>query len=214
MVNIARRPCPGPGAGPRPHRHRRPLRHQAVARLPLRRRQRRRVERRLPAGARPRAQGARQSAADRAPVPRRRGSRQLGLGQPEHRPHLRQPLLRRAGEEGGDDGRTSSAFILVDMIGDRDLGIQRESNSTAWLTDAVWSAAQAPEAARVPRQRHADRGRPPRVPRRRHPLGRHHRPQLPRLAHGAGRSSTTCPPAASRSSATSCSPRCPRSKPA
>ena len=34
------------------------------------------------------------------------------------------------------------AFILVDMIGDRDLGIQREGYSTAWLTDAVWSAAK------------------------------------------------------------------------
>ena len=34
------------------------------------------------------------------------------------------------------------AFILVDMIGDRDLGIQRESYSTDWLTDAVWSAAK------------------------------------------------------------------------
>jgi glutaminyl-peptide cyclotransferase len=34
------------------------------------------------------------------------------------------------------------AFVLVDMIGDRDLGIQRESYSTAWLTDAVWSAAK------------------------------------------------------------------------
>lgn len=34
------------------------------------------------------------------------------------------------------------AFILVDMIGDRDLGIRREQNSTPWLTDVVWSAAQ------------------------------------------------------------------------
>jgi glutaminyl-peptide cyclotransferase len=34
------------------------------------------------------------------------------------------------------------AFILVDMIGDRDLGIQRERYSTPWLTDAVWSAAK------------------------------------------------------------------------
>lgn len=33
------------------------------------------------------------------------------------------------------------AFILVDMIGDADLGIQREQNSTDWLTDAVWTAA-------------------------------------------------------------------------
>jgi glutaminyl-peptide cyclotransferase len=34
------------------------------------------------------------------------------------------------------------AFILVDMIGDRDLGIRREQYSTAWLTDAVWTAAK------------------------------------------------------------------------
>lgn len=34
------------------------------------------------------------------------------------------------------------AFILVDMIGDRDLGIQREQSSTPWLTDAIWSAAK------------------------------------------------------------------------
>ena len=34
------------------------------------------------------------------------------------------------------------AFILVDMIGDRDLGIRREQHSTPWLTDAIWSAAQ------------------------------------------------------------------------
>jgi Zn-dependent M28 family amino/carboxypeptidase len=34
------------------------------------------------------------------------------------------------------------AFVLVDMIGDRDLGIRREQNSTRWLTDAIWSAAK------------------------------------------------------------------------
>jgi glutaminyl-peptide cyclotransferase len=34
------------------------------------------------------------------------------------------------------------AFILVDMIGDRDLGMMREQYSTAWLTDAIWSAAK------------------------------------------------------------------------
>jgi glutaminyl-peptide cyclotransferase len=34
------------------------------------------------------------------------------------------------------------AFVLVDMIGDRDLGIRREQNSTPWLTDAIWSAAK------------------------------------------------------------------------
>jgi glutaminyl-peptide cyclotransferase len=34
------------------------------------------------------------------------------------------------------------AFILVDMIGDSDLGIRREQNSTPWLTDIVWNTAQ------------------------------------------------------------------------
>jgi glutaminyl-peptide cyclotransferase len=34
------------------------------------------------------------------------------------------------------------AFILVDMIGDSDLGIRREENSTPWLTDAIWSTAK------------------------------------------------------------------------
>jgi hypothetical protein len=33
------------------------------------------------------------------------------------------------------------AFVLLDMIGDRDLAIRRDSNSTPWLTDIVWSAA-------------------------------------------------------------------------
>jgi Zn-dependent M28 family amino/carboxypeptidase len=34
------------------------------------------------------------------------------------------------------------ALILVDMIGDRDLHIRRETASTAWLTDAIWAAAK------------------------------------------------------------------------
>ena len=34
------------------------------------------------------------------------------------------------------------AMILVDMIGDRDLRILRETNSTGWLTDAIWNAAK------------------------------------------------------------------------
>jgi len=34
------------------------------------------------------------------------------------------------------------AFILVDMIGDRALGIRREQNSTGWLTTAIWDAAR------------------------------------------------------------------------
>lgn len=34
------------------------------------------------------------------------------------------------------------ALILVDMIADADLMVKRESNSTPWLTDAIWSAAR------------------------------------------------------------------------
>ena len=34
------------------------------------------------------------------------------------------------------------AFVLVDMIGDRELVIKREANSTPALTDAIWGAAQ------------------------------------------------------------------------
>jgi glutaminyl-peptide cyclotransferase len=34
------------------------------------------------------------------------------------------------------------AMILVDMIGDRDLVIKRETNSTPWLTDVVWASAK------------------------------------------------------------------------
>jgi Zn-dependent M28 family amino/carboxypeptidase len=37
--------------------------------------------------------------------------------------------------------RKIKAFILVDMIGDADLDIQRDSNSTPWLTDLVYQAA-------------------------------------------------------------------------
>lgn len=34
------------------------------------------------------------------------------------------------------------AFVLVDMIGDRDLVIRREQASTAWLTDLIWASAR------------------------------------------------------------------------
>ena len=35
------------------------------------------------------------------------------------------------------------ALILVDMIGDKDLNIKRESGSTAWLTDVIWNTAHS-----------------------------------------------------------------------
>ncbi len=37
---------------------------------------------------------------------------------------------------------TIKAMVLVDMIGDRDLDIRRDDNSTPWLTDIIWSAAR------------------------------------------------------------------------
>ena len=36
-----------------------------------------------------------------------------------------------------------AAMILVDMIGDQDLRLKRESQSTPWLTEAIWSKARA-----------------------------------------------------------------------
>jgi glutaminyl-peptide cyclotransferase len=34
------------------------------------------------------------------------------------------------------------ALILLDMIGDKDLNLRREENSTRWLTDIIWSTAR------------------------------------------------------------------------
>ena len=47
---------------------------------------------------------------------------------------------------------TLKAFILVDMIGDRDLQIKRDLNSTAWLTDVIWKTAQQAQLTRYFRQ--------------------------------------------------------------
>lgn len=38
--------------------------------------------------------------------------------------------------------RSLKALILVDMIGDKDLAMRREANSTAWLTTILWDAAR------------------------------------------------------------------------
>src|SRR3954452_432702 len=37
---------------------------------------------------------------------------------------------------------TLKAMILVDMIGDRDLDIRRDMNSTPWLTNIIWETAK------------------------------------------------------------------------
>jgi Zn-dependent M28 family amino/carboxypeptidase len=38
---------------------------------------------------------------------------------------------------------TLGALVLIDMIGDRDLNIRRDANSTPWLTNIIWDAAKA-----------------------------------------------------------------------
>ena len=79
------------------------------------------------------------------------------------------------------------ALILLDMIGDRDLNIRREANSTPWLTDIIWTTAR-----RLGHQRHfldeadADRRRPPALLAGRRSGRGHHRSRLRSLAHGRG----------------------------
>lgn len=46
----------------------------------------------------------------------------------------------QAAQQSGDLGQIK-ALILLDMIGDRDLVIRRDANSTPWLVDIVWAAA-------------------------------------------------------------------------
>jgi Zn-dependent M28 family amino/carboxypeptidase len=50
---------------------------------------------------------------------------------------------RHLAAKWGRDGTLSKikAFILTDMIGDKDLDIQRETNSTGWLVDLVRQSA-------------------------------------------------------------------------
>jgi Zn-dependent M28 family amino/carboxypeptidase len=51
---------------------------------------------------------------------------------------------RRYVEVARKEGTLASAkaMILVDMIADRNLTIRRDANSTAWLTDIIWSTAR------------------------------------------------------------------------
>ncbi|HSF06400.1 MAG TPA: M28 family peptidase [Methylomirabilota bacterium] len=48
---------------------------------------------------------------------------------------------RRMATELRRAGRLPRAVLVVDMIGDRDLGIRREGFSTPWLTELVWGSA-------------------------------------------------------------------------
>jgi Zn-dependent M28 family amino/carboxypeptidase len=48
---------------------------------------------------------------------------------------------RQMAAELAQTKRLPRAMILVDMVGDRDLAIRRESHSAGWLTEIVWEAA-------------------------------------------------------------------------
>lgn len=48
---------------------------------------------------------------------------------------------RRLAADLARAGRLPRAMVLVDMIGDRDLGIVRDIYSTPWLTDLLWATA-------------------------------------------------------------------------
>jgi Zn-dependent M28 family amino/carboxypeptidase len=48
---------------------------------------------------------------------------------------------RRLAAELARERRLPRALVVVDMIGDRDLAIRRESHSAPWLTDIIWAAA-------------------------------------------------------------------------
>ena len=48
---------------------------------------------------------------------------------------------RRLAADLARERRLPRAMVLVDMIGDRDLGILRDSYSTPWLTNILWATA-------------------------------------------------------------------------
>lgn len=49
-------------------------------------------------------------------------------------------LAKRWAEDG--TAAKIKAFLLLDMIGDKDLDIDRDTNSTPWLQEVVWRAAE------------------------------------------------------------------------
>jgi Zn-dependent M28 family amino/carboxypeptidase len=51
--------------------------------------------------------------------------------------------VRHLAQKWQDDGtlKKFAAFVLLDMIGDADLSVAKETNSTTWLQDLVYKAA-------------------------------------------------------------------------
>jgi hypothetical protein len=85
------------------------------------------------------------------------------------------------------DGSLASlkALLLIDMIGDRDLDIRRDTNSTPWLTNVIWETAAAEPRRLLSPTRRGSRTTTCRSWR---PASRrgHHRPRLRGVAHREG----------------------------
>ena len=84
--------------------------------------------------------------------------------------------------------KSLKALVLLDMIGDRDLLIKRDANSTPWLVDVIWSAAaRLGHGSTFSNQLTTiEDDHIPFLSRRRR-RGRHHRPREPDVAHASGR---------------------------
>jgi glutaminyl-peptide cyclotransferase len=108
----------------------------------------------------------------------RAGRFRLALWQPPSRGEVAE---RRHPQE--DQG-----LLLADMIGDKDLDILRDGNSTPWLTDLVKQAAVTrATSATSSTARRSRRGRPSAVRAARRPGDRHHRRRLWAARRGASR---------------------------
>jgi len=59
----------------------------------------------------------------------------------------RKTLAKKWSEDGS--AATIKAFLLLDMIGDKDLDLDRDTNSTPWLVDVVYRAAQRVASSRT-----------------------------------------------------------------
>ena len=89
------------------------------------------------------------------------------MGLAGHRQYLRAAAITSRPRDATASLATLKAMVLVDMIGDRDLVVRRDANSTPWLTDLVWGAAErleldnyfVPESTRVERRSPAVPGR-------------------------------------------------------
>jgi len=86
--------------------------------------------------------------------------------------------LARRWKEDGTAGKVR-ALLLLDMVGDRSLGLLKDRNSTPWLMDLVWNTAAeavSKRSCRPPRP-HGRRSHP--LHRCGHPQRRYHRHGLP-----------------------------------